>query len=113
MTKIYHANLYSSSKIQVLSKADLENRSIQELDIMIQTIEYETQRFSSSKGIFLSTVSIVIALVIVIVGEGIASFVLLALYSVMFLIFSFVSSNALYKLYKCINDLRYIRDNKK
>jgi Ca2+/Na+ antiporter len=84
---------------------------------MISTIEFEIQRISSGKSIFLSTIAIVMAIILLILGSFntnnvVVTVVVLILYMVLFLVFFFNTSKELNNLYAYLNELRYAVSNK-
>lgn len=98
-------------------RPDINNRSKKELEIMISTIEIEIQRTTGAKSIFLSTISIVMAIIILVLGNYSpnSNFVIvfvLILYIFLFFIFFFVTNKEIDKLYYYLNELRYVISNK-
>ena len=105
--------LFSSPRIiKNYKRPDLENKSSYELEIMIRTLELEIQKSTSSKGIFLSCVTIMFALIIAIKFEGIVGTIILAVYGIAMGIYYFDSSKQISKLYDYLNELRYLNENK-
>lgn len=98
-------------------RPDINNRSKEELEIMIRTIEIEIQRTTAAKNIFLSTIAIVMAIILLIIGNFISysTFVILfamSLYISLFLVFFFHTHKEINKLYYYLNELRYVINNK-
>lgn len=98
-------------------RPDIINRSKEELEIMISTIEIEIQRITSGKGIFLSTIAIVMTIIILILGYSYAdtvfvTVVIMVLYVALFLGYYLYTSREINKLYDYLNELRYVKTNK-
>lgn len=98
-------------------RPDIESRSKEELEIMISTIELEIQRTTSNKGIFLSTIAIVMAILLLILGDYNAAtkavtVVGMVFYVSLFIVYYFFTNREINKLYDYLNELRYVFQNK-
>lgn len=129
ISRKYGKNLFNISEImeQYKDVKSLETLSANELDIMISTTEYEIQRATSNKGLFLSTLSIVFALLLVLVtnfvnigpkstytvtNSTVPTFVLIITYVILMIVYYFVTVNNIKKNYDYLNKLRFVRENK-
>ena len=114
---VYDKSLYEPKEIKKLYKDEraLDNLSEEELDIVIRTMEYEIQKVTSYKGLFLSTLSIVIALILVVVTDDTdikLLFALVTAYLIVMITYFFVTAHGITNLYKYLNKIRYVRANK-
>ncbi|OXS70220.1 hypothetical protein B1B04_18835 [Lysinibacillus sp. KCTC 33748] len=129
ISRKYGKNLFNISEImeQYKDVKSLEILNANELDIMISTTEYEIQRATSNKGLFLSTLSIVFALLLVLVtnfvnigpkstytvtNSTVPTFVLIITYVILMIVYYFVTVNNIKKNYDYLNKLRFVRENK-
>ncbi|MGE7753277.1 hypothetical protein [Lysinibacillus fusiformis] len=114
----YDKSLYEPEEIKKLYKDEqaLDNLSDDELQIVIRTIEYEIQKVTSYKGLFLSTLSIVIALILVIVTSDdmniMLTIALVSTYLIIMITYFFITAHGITNLYKHLNKIRYVRANK-
>lgn len=117
ISRKYGENLFNPSKImeQYKDVKSLEKLSANELDIMISTTEYEIQRVTSNQGLFLSTLAIVFALILVVVS-GFANTALKIVFTTIYMFimigYYFYIVNNIKKNYNYLNELRFVRGNK-
>jgi len=93
----------------------LENLGIDELDIIISTIENEMQSKTGYKGFFASILSILVALVIVVFTSDINIIIKgvgVMIYIFIVALYFFVSAKELNKLHEYLRILKFVKANK-
>ncbi|GEM_PF-1465167 len=113
----YEKNLFNSSEIMKKYKDEnsLENLGIDELDIIISTIENEMQSKTGYKGFFASILSILVALVIVVFTSDINIIIKgvgVMIYIFIVALYFFVSAKELNKLHEYLRILKFVKANK-
>lgn len=109
----YDEILFSTTRIlKNYKRPHLEAKNREELDIMIHTFEDDIKRLTAVKSLFVSCISIVIALIIAIALGGVIRTIVLTIYVLLMVLYFFVTVAEINKRYDFLSQLRYIRENK-